>query len=146
MFAGTPDMDERYIAFGLHDLHDLHDFAGLGSTLRDQNICMTTMRNNRVCIGGATTTIRNSLPAFSWLPIPLSGILSEGDKRDSKSRMPESTPSCPRATSTRGRCEGRGRGYFAPEPATRTRPRRIYLRQLAHGVGVRRLSAWYGPA
>ncbi|KAK1476034.1 hypothetical protein CCUS01_05138 [Colletotrichum cuscutae] len=35
------------------------------------------------------------------------GVLSEGDKRDSKSDMPRS-------------------GYFAPEPASRTRPRRIY--------------------
>lgn len=35
MFAGPPDMDEIYIAFGLHDLHDLHDSMGWVN-LRDQ--------------------------------------------------------------------------------------------------------------
>ena len=51
-------------------------------------------------------------------------VLSEGDKRDSKGDMPE-----------RGGIDHdknrhppsyRGRGYFAPEPASRTRPRRTH--------------------
>ncbi|KAI1767622.1 hypothetical protein GGR53DRAFT_101565 [Hypoxylon sp. FL1150] len=52
---------------------------------------------------------------------PMARVLSEGDKRDSKSRMPD-----------RERCHNFffiplatvGRSYFAPEPASRTRPRR----------------------
>lgn len=54
-----------------------------------------------------------------------SRVLSEGDKRDSKSHMPGGTrlnlkpePHVPH----------RGRSYFAPEPASRTRPRRIHSR------------------
>jgi hypothetical protein len=62
-----------------------------------------------------------------------SGILSEGDKRDSKSHTPESPPPCSSGNINKGEVRGRGRGYFAPEPATRTRPRRIYLRQLPLG-------------
>ncbi|KZL79616.1 hypothetical protein CI238_08932 [Colletotrichum incanum] len=46
------------------------------------------------------------------------GVLSEGDKRDSKSYMPEIVLSSSTIS--------RGRGYFAPEPASRTRPRRTY--------------------
>jgi hypothetical protein len=54
-----------------------------------------------------------------------SRVLSEGDKRDSQSHMPGGTrlnlkpePHVPH----------RGRSYFAPEPASRTRPRRIHSR------------------
>lgn len=50
-------------------------------------------------------------------------IFSEGDKRDSKSDMPETTV---KKTTTLSQ---HGRSYFAPEPASRTRPRKIYTRR-----------------
>jgi hypothetical protein len=70
------------------------------------------------------------------LPIPfISGILSEGDKRDSKSDMPRKPPSTllmdnniAEKYCNIARVGWRGRGYFAPEPASRTRPRRFPTR------------------
>ncbi|KAI1352977.1 hypothetical protein F5Y01DRAFT_72410 [Xylaria sp. FL0043] len=55
----------------------------------------------------------------------ISWVLSEGDKRDSKSNMPEGEGrlSLGRVSSSRPSLS-RGRSYFAPEPASRTRPRR----------------------
>ena len=62
-------------------------------------------------------------------PDPSGGVLSEGDTRDSKSNMPRNqplphplTPPHRQARGVGGR--GLGRSYFAPEPASRTRPRR----------------------
>jgi len=79
--------------------------------------------DKRVYIGGAADfdTLRsNSLSSSRCLSYS-GGILSEGDKRDSKGDMPRPFSSH-QQTDERGRL---GRGYFAPEPASRTRPRRI---------------------
>ncbi|KAI0175541.1 hypothetical protein GGR52DRAFT_317043 [Hypoxylon sp. FL1284] len=53
---------------------------------------------------------------------PHSRVLSEGDKRDSKGNMPErARMACPILFILAAIA---GRSYFAPEPASRTRPRR----------------------
>jgi hypothetical protein len=55
--------------------------------------------------------------------VSTSGNLSEGDKRDSKSDMPDPRhgPPSPANPTETGQGTSR-RGYFAPEPASRTRP------------------------
>lgn len=58
------------------------------------------------------------------LSVRSSGDLSEGDKRDSKSDMPGFWVRS--VTSSNTRSAPRGRGYFAPEPACRTRPTRFW--------------------
>lgn len=68
------------------------------------------------------------LQAIIGPPVTTSGVLSEGEKRDSKGDMPETKPLRGRDKNptavTHG--DGLGRGYFAPEPASRTRPRRTW--------------------
>jgi hypothetical protein len=78
--------------------------------------------------GGASmvTVIRGSFVSYCPLrQCHLGGDLSEGEKRDSKGDMPTGFPTV--ASSTHGIGGGRsrrGRGYFAPEPASGTRPGR----------------------
>jgi len=76
-------------------------------------------------------SIFHDLPVL--LSAPSGGILSEGDKRDSEGRAicqeRDNPPKSARKKLSSG--GGRGRGpNSAPEPASRTRPRRIHILRL----------------
>lgn len=97
-----------------------------GLSLRDDWASNTRLRQSRNHGGTRLIGSRRLLRSKSRLcRFTKSRVLSEGDKRDSKSHMPGGTrlnlklePHVPH----------RGRSYFAPEPASRTRPRRIHSR------------------
>jgi len=104
-------------------------FLSWGNFLVTQKMYYDHGVNKRVYICGAADSIClreiRSVVIFSCKSIRClsysGGILSEGDKRDSKGDMPRPFSSRQYASER----EQLGRGYFAPEPASRTRPRRI---------------------
>jgi len=93
-------------------------FASWGGTLRR---------------GASNTAVRSGGGGLSDAAVPplapTGGVLSEGEKRDSKGDMPDPLCRSPRLVNPRGdtREASACRGDFAPEPASRTRPRRILL-------------------
>jgi len=70
----------------------------------------------------AITILRGGQAAVATI----SWVLSEGDKRDSESNMPDGEGVSPFFWGVQVDTPSldRGRSYFAPEPASRTRPRR----------------------
>lgn len=94
---------------------------------RDSDWVITTNLgvDRQVYIAGALPWLGYPRPSHLGA-VPSSGILSEGDKRDSKGDMPEPPHGSPPLQFS-GTEEGTAcRGDFAPEPASRTRPRRIH--------------------
>ena len=88
-------------------------FASWGGTLR------RGASNTAVRLGGGGLSDA-AVPPLA----PTGGVLSEGEKRDSKGDMPDPLCRSPRLVNPRGdiREASACRGDFAPEPASRTRP------------------------